>query len=79
LHDLLVKYKGDGPSAIAAYNEGPGAFDRRGGLSNLPAETRKYVNDVMGKMNVIVTINNAPRGITATARIDTGMSLATVR
>ena len=36
-------------AALAMYNEGPGNFAKRGGLANLPAETDKYIKDVMGR------------------------------
>jgi soluble lytic murein transglycosylase-like protein len=47
LRELLVKYGGDVVKALAAYNAGPGAVDRFGGLPPYE-ETRHYVNRVIG-------------------------------
>ncbi len=46
LRDLLVKYNGDVPKALAAYNAGPGAVDKYGAVPPYP-ETRSYVNRVI--------------------------------
>ena len=47
LRELLVKYNGDVPKALAAYNAGPGAVDKYGAVPPYP-ETRSYVNRVIG-------------------------------
>ena len=46
LRELLLKYDGDVPKALAAYNAGPGAVDKYKGVPPYP-ETRSYVNRVI--------------------------------
>jgi hypothetical protein len=46
LADLKAKY-GDWPRALAAYNAGPEAVDKAGGVPNIP-ETQAYVKAILG-------------------------------
>lgn len=52
--ELLNKYNGDVPSALAAYNWGQGNVDRKG-LENAPAETRDYIQKIVSALNPIST------------------------
>jgi len=45
LRSLLDRYHGDLELSLAAYNAGPGAVERSGGIPNIP-ETRSYVQRV---------------------------------
>ena len=44
--DLLKKYQGNVPAALAGYNWGQGNVDRQG-LQNAPSETQNYIQKVM--------------------------------
>lgn len=57
--DLLQKYNGDLPSALAGYNWGQGNVDRKG-LQNAPAETRNYINNIQNKMGTQYAQNIDP-------------------
>jgi soluble lytic murein transglycosylase-like protein len=46
LRNLLLRYRGDAVLALAAYNAGPGAVARAGGVPPY-AETRRYVERVL--------------------------------
>ena len=46
---MLRRYKGDTKRALVAYNWGPGKADKWDGrMESLPAETRAYVQRIMG-------------------------------
>lgn len=47
--DLLKKYGGDLPKALAAYNWGQGNVDRKG-MDSAPAETRGYIQKISSKV-----------------------------
>jgi len=46
LRNLLLQYRGDAVLALAAYNAGPGAVAKFGGVPPYP-ETRRYVENVL--------------------------------
>ncbi len=47
LSQMIKQFDGDLPKAVAAYNAGPGAVTRYGGIPPY-SETQNYVNKVMG-------------------------------
>lgn len=49
LKQLLVRYDGNLPLALGAYNAGAGAIDRYGGIPPF-AETVNYVSDILGSL-----------------------------
>lgn len=48
LSQMIQRYGGDVEKALAAYNAGPGAVDKYGGIPPY-AETRKYVSNILRK------------------------------
>lgn len=49
LRQLIEKYKGDLPSALAAYNAGAEAVDEAGGVPEIP-ETKAYIEAIVDKV-----------------------------
>lgn len=47
LGEMIARYGGDYAKALAAYNAGPSAVDRAGGIPDY-GETKSYVNKVLG-------------------------------
>jgi soluble lytic murein transglycosylase-like protein len=50
LKNMLDRYKGDTQLALAAYNAGPGAVDRFGGVPPY-TETQNYVQNILAKVS----------------------------
>jgi soluble lytic murein transglycosylase-like protein len=61
LRMLLERYNGDLDKALAAYNAGPGAVDRAGGVPHI-AETQNYVQHVTAAYNHPDSVRS-PRGV----------------
>ncbi len=55
LKQLLDKYKGDIPQALAAYNAGPAATDQAKGVPEIP-ETQAYVDAILQKLGIKRTV-----------------------
>ena len=49
LRQLLDRYHGDVSLALGAYNAGPAAVDRSGGVPPIP-ETKAYVRRILGRL-----------------------------
>jgi soluble lytic murein transglycosylase-like protein len=58
LAQMIVRF-GDLPRALAAYNAGPEAVERFGGVPPF-AETRAYVKSILGRLPVAVTLPMSP-------------------
>lgn len=74
--DLMSKYGGNLEKAVAAYNWGPGNVDKHG-LGRAPAETRVYLDKVLGSgrgspsvqiaQNTTINVNGGDAGATGRA------------
>jgi soluble lytic murein transglycosylase-like protein len=51
LKELIDKYQGDVAQALGAYNAGPGAADKAGGIPEIP-ETRDYIDAILKKLDI---------------------------
>jgi len=60
LRALMRRYNGDLIRALAAYNAGPKAVDRYGGVPPYK-ETQAYVADIMARLSQQVSIGPAPQ------------------
>lgn len=75
ISQLLNKYDGDVNKALAAYNWGPGRVDKHG-IDNLPAETRNYLQKILGGEDVgssIARVQPKTSATTSTASIKEGL------
>jgi len=59
LAKMRDKYRGNMDAALAAYNWGPGNLDKYG-MNKAPEETRKYLAEVMGRVNTDVPMLDVP-------------------
>jgi len=57
LSQMLQRFEGDIPRALAAYNAGPEAVQRYGGVPPY-AETRAYVRAILGRLGPIAAVGN---------------------
>jgi soluble lytic murein transglycosylase-like protein len=55
LGTLMARYAGNLPKALAAYNAGPGAVDRAGGVPPIP-QTQSYVNEIMRRVTPVAPL-----------------------
>jgi len=60
LRSLMQHYNGDLIRSLAAYNAGPGAVDRYGGVPPYK-ETQAYVADIMARLSQQISIGATPQ------------------
>lgn len=57
LSQMLARFEGDLPRALAAYNAGPEAVQRYGGVPPY-AETRAYVRAILGRLSAVSAVGS---------------------
>jgi soluble lytic murein transglycosylase-like protein len=62
LSQMLDRFEGDLPRALAAYNAGPEAVQRYGGVPPY-AETKAYVRAILGRLGAVSTVGPGTLGI----------------
>lgn len=74
LHDLIAMFHGNVPMAVAAYNWGMGNVQNKG-MGHLPAETRDYLNKVLGGVRVgAATVAMAKQSAPSTTNTSTSQT-----
>jgi soluble lytic murein transglycosylase-like protein len=62
LSQMLARFEGDLPRALAAYNAGPEAVQRYGGVPPY-AETKAYVRAILDRLSAVPVVGSGPQRI----------------